>query len=132
MPCLHTSNWRQFVTLITKEKFSTKEQVNFNIKESVREDIKNKLDLVTLAKQSNHNYYTFNHIYTGTTTLTISALLHRNYRVFKSWRTLFRFDHILQGKRPRDASETLSLRILNTSKRGQLRRRGAYSKADLQ
>jgi hypothetical protein len=61
----------------------------------------------------------------------MSALLHRNYRVSESWRTFFRSDHILQGKRPRGASETLSLRMLDASKRGQMRRRGAYSEADL-
>jgi hypothetical protein len=43
----------------------------------------------------------------------------------------FWFNHILQEKRPRDTSETLSLRMLNTAKRGQMRRRGAYSEADL-
>jgi superfamily II DNA helicase RecQ len=37
----------------------------------------------------------------------------------------------LQGKRPRAASETLSLRMLDASKRGQLRRKGVYSEADL-
>ncbi|KAH8749802.1 hypothetical protein BGZ57DRAFT_968235 [Hyaloscypha finlandica] len=50
----------------------------------------------------------------------MSALLHRNYRVSESWR-----------KRPRGASETLSLRMLDASKRGQMRRKGAYSEADL-
>jgi superfamily II DNA helicase RecQ len=64
-------------------------------------------------------------------TLTMNTLLHRNYRVSESWRTFFRFDHILQGKRPRGALETLSLRMLNASKRGQMRRRGAYTEADL-
>src|ERR1700712_5681093 len=43
----------------------------------------------------------------------------------------FRFDHVLQGKRPRGASETLSLRMLDASKRGRVRRRGAYAEADL-
>ena len=43
----------------------------------------------------------------------------------------FWFDHLLQGKRPRGAFETLSLRVLDASKRGQMRRRGAYSEADL-
>jgi hypothetical protein len=95
------------------------------------DNIEDELDLVALAEQSNHSYHTFNYAYAGTTTLTISALLHRNFRASESWRTFFRFDHLLQGKRPRGASETLSLRILDTSKRGQLRRRGAYSKADL-
>lgn len=43
----------------------------------------------------------------------------------------FRFDHILQGKRLRGISETLSLCMLDTSKRSQELRQGAYSKADL-
>ncbi|KAH6707951.1 telomere-associated putative RecQ-like protein usher [Leptodontidium sp. MPI-SDFR-AT-0119] len=97
----------KFVASITKEKFSTKEQANFDLEESTREDIKDELNLVTLAELGNHTFYTFN------------------------YRTFFRFDHVLQGKRPRSASETLSLRMLNASKRGQLRRKGAYSKADL-
>jgi hypothetical protein len=67
-----------------------------------------KLDLVALAKLSNHSYHTFNHTYTGTTTLTISTLLHRSYRVSESWRTFFRLDHLLQSKWPRGASEALA------------------------
>jgi superfamily II DNA helicase RecQ len=61
----------------------------------------------------------------------MSALLHRNHRASESWRTFFWFDHVLQGKRPRDALETLSLRMRDASKRSQMRRRGAYSEADL-
>ncbi|KAH7346697.1 hypothetical protein BKA65DRAFT_526245 [Rhexocercosporidium sp. MPI-PUGE-AT-0058] len=90
VPCLHTSNWRQFAASITKEKFSVKERADFDLEESVGEDIEDELDLVSLAEQSNHSYYTFNHAYAGATTLTMSALLHRNYRASDSWRTLFR------------------------------------------
>jgi hypothetical protein len=79
VPHLYTSNWQQFTALITKEKFSAKEQANFDLEASVREDVKDKLDLVALAELSNHTYYTFNHVYTGSTTLTMSALLHQNY-----------------------------------------------------
>ena len=61
----------------------------------------------------------------------MSALLHRNYRASESWRTFFRFDHILRGKRPRGASETLSLRMRDAFKRAQVRKRGAYAEADL-
>ena len=128
---LYTSNWRQFAASITKEKFSIKERANFDLKEGVGEDIEDELDLVALAELNNHTFHTFNHAYTGTTTLTMNTLLHRNYRASESWRTFFRFDHVLQGKRPRDASETLSLRMLDASKRGQMRRRGAYAEADL-
>jgi hypothetical protein len=35
VPCLHTSNWRQFATSITKEKISVKERANFDLEESV-------------------------------------------------------------------------------------------------
>ncbi|KAH7418798.1 hypothetical protein BKA64DRAFT_563482 [Cadophora sp. MPI-SDFR-AT-0126] len=128
---LHTSNWRQFAASITKEKFFVKERANFDLEESVGEDIEDELDLVALAEPSNHTYHTYNHAYAGTTTLTMNTLLHRSYRASESRRTLFRFDHLLQGKRPRGASETLSLRMLDASKRGQMRRKGAYSAADL-
>jgi hypothetical protein len=131
VPRLHTSNWRQFAAAISKEKFSAKEQANFDLEDNMVEEIEDKLDLIALAEQSNHSYHTFNHAYAGTTTLTMSALLHRNYRASESWRTFFQFDRVLQGKRPRGSSETLSLRMLDASKRGQLRRKGAYSKADL-
>jgi Lhr-like helicase len=131
VPRLHTSNWRQFAASITKEKFSVKERANFDLEEGVGEDIEDELDLVALAELSNHTYHTFNHAYAGTTTLTMNTLLHRNYRASESWRTFFRFDYILQGKRPRGASETLSLRMLDASKRSQMRRRGAYAEADL-
>ena len=131
VPRLHMSNWRQFAASITKEKFSAKEQANFDLEAHLGEDIEDKLDLVALAEQSNHTYRTFNHAYAGTTTLTMSALLHRNYRASESWRTFFRFDHLLQGKRPRAASETLSLRMLEASKRSQPRKKGLYSEADL-
>jgi hypothetical protein len=43
----------------------------------------------------------------------------------------FRFDHVLQGKKPRGASEILSLQILDVSKYSQMRRRDTYTKADL-
>lgn len=131
VPRLHTSNWRQFVASITKEKCSVKERANFGLEDDIGEDIEDELDLVALAELSNHTYHTFNHTYAGSTTLTMNTLLYRNYRASESWRTFFRFDHILQGKRPRGASETLSLRMLDASKRGQMRRRGAYSEADL-
>ena len=131
VPRLHTSNWRQFSATICKEKFSAKEKANFDLEGNAAEDPEDELDLIAMAEQSNHTYGTFNRAYAGTTTLTMSALLHRNYRASESWRTFFRFDHILQGKRPRGASETLSLRMLDASKRGQMRRKGAYSEADL-
>jgi hypothetical protein len=125
------SNWQQFAISIIKEKFSIKERANFDLEEGIGEDIEDELDLVILAELSNHTFHTFNYIYTGTMILTMNTLLYRNYRVSESWCTFFRFDHILQGKRPRDTSEILSLRILDVSKRGQICRRGAYTEANL-
>jgi hypothetical protein len=81
---LHTSNWQQFAASITKEKFSVKERANFDLKEGVREDIEDKLDLVALTELSNHTYHTFNHAYASTTTLIINTLLYRSYRALKS------------------------------------------------
>ena len=95
VPRLYTSNQRQFVASIIKEKFSAKERANFNLKEGIGEDIKDELDLVILAKLSNYIFHTFNYAYTGITTLIMSALLYRNYRASKSWRIFFRFNHIL-------------------------------------
>lgn len=122
---------RQFAASITKEKFAAKERANFDMQDNPGDDIEDELDLVALAELSNHSYHTFNHAYAGTTTLTMNTLLHRSYRASESWRTLFRFNHILQGKRPRGVSDTLSLRMLDASKRVQMRRKGAYSEADL-
>ncbi len=117
---MHTSNWRQFAVSITKEKFSAKERANFDLKDGIGRDIEDELDLVALAELSNHTYHTFSHAYAGTTTLTMNTLLLRNYRASESWRTFFRFNNVLQGKRPRDASETLSLRMLDAFKHGQM------------
>ena len=62
---------------MVKEKFSIKERANFELKENaVAEDIKDKLDLIAIAKQSNYMYYTFNYAYAGTTRLTMNVLLH--------------------------------------------------------
>jgi hypothetical protein len=61
----------------------------------------------------------------------MNILLYWNYRVSESWRIFFRFDHVLQKKRLRGVLEILSLRILDVSKRSQMRRKGTYAKADL-
>ncbi|PQE10617.1 hypothetical protein CJF32_00009743 [Rutstroemia sp. NJR-2017a WRK4] len=122
----------QLAVSITKEKFSAKEQANFDLAEGgTGEDIEDELDLVVLAELSNYSYYMFNHAYTGTTMLTMSTLLHRGYRASESWRTFFQFDHLLQGKRLHGASETLLARMLDAAKRSQMRRKGAYTEADL-
>ena len=79
VPRLHISNWQQFAASITKEKFSAKEQANFDLEDSIGEDIKDELDLVALAELSNHTYHIFNHVYTGTMTLTMNTLLYQSY-----------------------------------------------------
>ncbi|KFY96400.1 hypothetical protein V500_02461 [Pseudogymnoascus sp. VKM F-4518 (FW-2643)] len=132
VPQFHTSNWRQISASICKEKFSAKDRANFDLEDNGVEDMEDELDLIAMAEQSNHTYRTFNQAYAGSSTLTMNALLHRNYRASETWRTFFRFDYVLQGKRPRGVSETLSLRMLDASKRSQVRRRGAYSGADLE
>ncbi|KFY23902.1 hypothetical protein V491_02362 [Pseudogymnoascus sp. VKM F-3775] len=132
VPPFHTSNWRQVSASICKEKFSVKDRANFDLEDNGVEDMEDELDLIAMAEQSNHTYRTFNQAYAGSSTLTMNALLHRNYRASETWRTFFRFDYVLQGKRPRGVSETLSLRMLDASKRSQVRRRGAYSGADLE
>ncbi len=131
VPQFQTAQWRQIAASITKEKFSAKERANFDLEENVGEDVEDELDLMALAEQSNHSFHTFNHAYAGTTTLTMNALLHRNYRASESWRTFFRFDHVLQGKRPRRDSGALPLQMLNRSKRGRMHGRSEYSEADL-
>ena len=50
MPRLYISNWRQFAASSTKEKFSIKERANFDLKDGIREDIKDELDLIALTK----------------------------------------------------------------------------------
>ncbi|KFY52911.1 hypothetical protein V496_08061, partial [Pseudogymnoascus sp. VKM F-4515 (FW-2607)] len=117
VPRFKKARWRQFAASITKGKFAAKERANFDIEDTLGDDIEYELDLVALAELSNHSYHTFNHAYAGTTTVTMNTLLHRSYRGSESWHTLFRFDHILQGKRPRGVSDTLSLRMLDASKR---------------
>jgi hypothetical protein len=84
VPRLHISNWRQFVASITKEKFSAKERANFDLEDSIGEDIEDELDLITLAKLSNYSYHTFNYAYAGTMTLTLNTLLYWGYRALES------------------------------------------------
>lgn len=130
VPRLHTSNWRQLAASITKEKFSNRERANFDLEDMAQGDIDDEQELVALAEMSNHTYQTFNHAYAGTTTLTMSALLNRNYRASESWRAFFRFDQILQGKRPRGLSGALTPQVVSLSKRAK-QRQGAYSEVDL-
>lgn len=131
VPRLHTSNWRQISASICKEKFSTKERGYFDLEESRAEEMEDELELVALAEQSNHAYRTFNHSYAGSTTLTMNTLLHRNHRASESWHQFFRFDQLLEQKRPTKTSTALSLHMLDASRRQQVRRRAAYSEANL-
>jgi hypothetical protein len=90
---------------ICKEKFSGKERAHVELENVDVEDMEAELDLVAMAEQGHHSYATFNQAYAGSTTFTINALLHRNHRASASWQDLFQFDRILQGKRPRPASD---------------------------
>ncbi len=97
VPRLHVSNWRQICASICKEKFSAKEQANFDLRSGQElEDIdEEELDFVALAEHGNHSYPTFNHAYAGSTTLTMNVLLYRGHRVSALWQGLFQFDNIL-------------------------------------
>jgi hypothetical protein len=108
VPRLHISNWRQLAISITKEKFLAKERVNFDLVEGAGEDTKDKLYLV------------------------ISTLRYRSYHASESWHIFFRFDHLLQGKQLRGASEMLSYYILDNSKYSYIQRKDTYTEADLQ
>jgi superfamily II DNA helicase RecQ len=133
VPRLHISNWRHISASTCKEKFSTKEQVNFDLRSGQDlEDIdEEELDLVVLAEHGNHSYPTFNRAYAGSTTLTMNALLHRGHRASALWQGLFQFESILRPKRARPASGTLSLRMSDAYKRSQVRKRLAYPKSTL-
>ncbi|KAK3935784.1 hypothetical protein QBC46DRAFT_367343 [Diplogelasinospora grovesii] len=96
VPQFQVAWWRQVAASITKEKFSAKERANFDLEDMACEDIGDEADLTDLAGMSNHTVHTFNHAYAGTTTLTMTVLLHRGYRASASWRNLFRLDHILK------------------------------------
>ncbi|KFY31851.1 hypothetical protein V493_00739, partial [Pseudogymnoascus sp. VKM F-4281 (FW-2241)] len=51
---------RQVSASICKEKFSAKDRANFDLEDNGVEDIEDELDLIAMAKQSNHTYRTFN------------------------------------------------------------------------
>lgn len=133
MPKLGVAAWRQFAATITKEKFAPGEAANFDIENGLEPEdpVEDEAELAALAEMSNHGYRTFNHAYAGTTTLTMTSLLHRGLRASESWRGLFRFDAVLLGKRPRAVSETESLRLLESVKRRTFRPRGAFAEAEL-
>jgi hypothetical protein len=127
VPQFQVAWWRQAAASITKEKFSAREQANFNLGEigASEEQVEEEAELATLAEMSNHGFRTFNHSFAGSTTLTTTSLLHRAYRASESWRTLFRIDQVLQGKRPRTVSETQSQGLLKSCRKTQFRIRPA-------
>lgn len=96
VPPLQVAWWRQVAASITKEKFGARERANFDHADAVcSKDVEDEADLVHLAGMSNHSYLTFNQAYAGSTTLTMSTLLHRAYRASESWRNLFAIDNLL-------------------------------------
>jgi hypothetical protein len=96
VPRFKAAWWRQAAASITKEKFTAKERANFNLEEIAGAEVIDEEGLmVDLAESSNHTFRTFNLAYAGSTTLTISTLLHRAYRASLSWRTLFQVDELL-------------------------------------
>ncbi|KAF7880786.1 uncharacterized protein EAF01_000538 [Botrytis porri] len=125
---LHTSNWRQFAASITKEKFTTREQANFDLDHTPGEFVEDESDLRALAEFSNHSFQTFNVAYAGTTNLTMNTMLHRGFRASASWHSFFRFDFVLQGKRASSPSDAL---VLRAAKRSRFRQRQGYSEEDL-
>ena len=50
--------------------------MNFNLENSIRENIENELDFITLIELSNYIYYIFNYIYTNIIIFTINTLLY--------------------------------------------------------
>ncbi|KAI8676079.1 hypothetical protein NCS56_00494800 [Fusarium sp. Ph1] len=124
--------WRQAAASITKEKFSAKERANFDLEEiAAAEEVEDEAALADLAGMSNHSYHTFNHAYAGSTTLTMSTLLHRAYRASQSWRSLFRVDQLLQGKRPHMVLGTQAQGLLNACKKARFRTRPAQKEDGL-
>ncbi|KAJ3459958.1 hypothetical protein MRS44_016031 [Fusarium solani] len=98
VPQFQVAWWRQAAASITKEKFSAKERANFDLEEiAAAEEVEDEAALADLAGMSNHSYRTFNHAYAGSTTLTMSTLLHRAYRASQSWRSLFRAQGLLNA-----------------------------------
>ncbi|KAK2924479.1 hypothetical protein FoTM2_014757, partial [Fusarium oxysporum f. sp. vasinfectum] len=87
VPQFQVAWWRQVAASITKEKFSAREQANFDMGEiAASEEVEDEADLAYLAGMSNHSFRTFNYSYAGSTTLTVTSSLHRAYRASQSWR----------------------------------------------
>lgn len=120
--------WRQVTASITQEKFSARERANFDLSSdsgSTGGDNEDEVELATLAGMGNHTVQTMHHAYAGTTTLTMTVLLHRAYRASTSWQRLFQVDQaLLSGKRPRPGEEAAAAtELLAAHKKARLRRR---------
>jgi hypothetical protein len=86
VPRFQIAWWRQVTASITQEKFGTRERANFNLSDTagIVEDNEDESDLAMLAGMGNHTVQTMHHAYAGTTTLTMTVLLHRAYRASTS------------------------------------------------
>ncbi|KAI3567780.1 hypothetical protein IWW34DRAFT_641690 [Fusarium oxysporum f. sp. albedinis] len=92
VPRFQVAWWRQVAASITKEKFSPKEQANFNLHEiATLDEVEDETELADLAGMSNHSFRTFNFAYAGSTTLTVTNSPHRAYRASQSWRSLYMY-----------------------------------------
>ncbi|KJK86579.1 hypothetical protein H633G_09581, partial [Metarhizium anisopliae BRIP 53284] len=121
--------WRQAAASITKEKFTPKEQANFNMEDVTASEVIDEEELlVDLAVASNHAFKTFNQMYAGSSTLVMNTPLHRAHRASRSWRELFRIDEHLSreeaagdgGKRLRSGTD---MDMVQMCKRTKLRTR---------
>ncbi|TVY74226.1 hypothetical protein Focb16_v005477 [Fusarium oxysporum f. sp. cubense] len=122
VPQFQVAWWRQVAASITKEKFSATKQANFDIGEiAASEEVEDEADLAYLAGMSNHSFRTFNYSYAGSTTLTMTNSLHRAYRASQSWRSPFRIDQVLQGKRQHTISDTQAQGLLKACKKVRFR-----------
>lgn len=110
---LHVSNWRQISVSICK-KFSAQERVHFEL-ENV--DVEDELEIWwPWRNKAPHSHATFNQACASSTTLTMNALLHRNYRASASWRGLFSLTVSCKGK-------GLAMRCQGVRQRGETGRR---------
>ncbi|EFZ03297.2 tlh3 [Metarhizium robertsii ARSEF 23] len=130
--------WRQAAASITKEKFTPKEQANFNMEDVTASEVIDEEELlVDLAVASNHAFKTFNQMYAGSSTLVMNTPLHRAHRASRSWRELFRIDEHLSreeaagdgGKRMRSGTD---MDMVQMCKRTKLRTRPLGKVSDLE
>lgn len=135
VPRFQIAWWRQVTASITQEKFSARERANFNLGDtaSTVENNEDESDLALLAGMGNHTVQTMHHAYAGTTTLTMTVLLHRAHRASTSWQRLFRVDQALAGKRPRPNADVTatSTQLTSAHKKARLRSRPTLTEKEL-